>query len=106
MHWDQIEYRFAQLGIDEPGEVEWGRFCRLLIASLHDGLTLEQRATIDAALCPPDTSQPVHPGLEQALGLSASVEYQRVMTDPRSTPEQRAEARYREIQRMKARGGR
>ena len=86
--------------------MEYGRFCRLLIASLHDGLTLEQRATIDEALSPRDEEAPIHPGMQQALGMMASADYQRVMTDPRSTPEQRAAARVREVERLKARGRR
>lgn len=104
--WHEVEYRFAQLGIHEPEQVEYGRFCRLLLASLHDGLTMEQRASIDAALSPADPDRPVHPGAKHALGMMASAEYQRVMTDPRSTPEERAAARVREVERIKRRGGR
>ena len=106
--WHEIEYRFALLGIHEPDEVEYGRFCRLLLASLHEGLTAEQRCDIDEALRAAaagdddEPKQPVHPGAHQALGLTASAEYRRVMTDPRSTPEQRARVREREMQRLAA----
>lgn len=105
--WHEVEYRFAQLGIHEPAEVELGRFCRLLLASLHDGMNNEQRADLDASLAQIDprsaaeTQTAVHPGAHQALGLTASPEYKRVMTDPRSTPEQRARAREREMDRLR-----
>lgn len=103
--WHEVEYRFAGIGIHEPGKVEYGRFCRLLLASLHEGLDSKGRANIDHALTPPDESRPIHPGAAQAFGLNASPEYQRIMTDPRSTPEQRANARLREIDRRRRRGG-
>lgn len=105
--WHEVEYRFARLGIHDPGEVEYGRFCRLLLASLHDGLTDAQRADLDVALSPVDPEQvaakaaAMHPGAHQALGLQASPEYQRVMTDPRSTPVQRARAREQEMARQR-----
>ncbi len=105
--WHEVEYRFALLGIEDPLEVEYGRYCRLLLASLHDGLTSEQRCSIDDALLaanPDYRPEPavIHPGAHQALGLTASAEYRRVMSDPRSTPEQRARVREAEINRRAA----
>jgi hypothetical protein len=100
-----VEFRFAQLGIHEPEKVEYGRFLRLLLGSLHNGLSIEERAKIDAALTPPDAAdvaRRTHRKQHEALGSMASAEYRRVMTDRRSTPEQRAEVRWREMQRMAA----
>lgn len=98
-----MEYRFAKIGIHDPRQLEYGRFLRLLLASLQDGLTSEQRAKLDADLCPVDpASKRVHRKQHEALASQASAEYRRIMTDPRSTPEQRAEARWREMRRMAA----
>ncbi len=100
-----MEYRFAKLGIHDPRSLEYGRFLRLLLASLQDGLTSEQRAKLDADLTPVDpelAAKRVHRKQHEALASQASAEYRRIMTDPRTTPEQRAEARWREMRRMAA----
>lgn len=56
------------------------------------------RAELERVLTGWDRPQVTHPGAE----FSWSAEYRRVMTDPRSTPEQRAAARERELRRQAA----
>jgi hypothetical protein len=113
-NWHDIEYRFARLGVLEPERMDHDRFLRLLLGSLHHGLSAEQRVQVDRALTPEPPAgttgaRPRHPKEHEALGLSGSAEYRRVMSDPRSTPLQKTEARYREMERLRrqaAAGGR